>query len=274
MARQRADEAARLAPSEGDVLSLVEALLGQAEAALRAENLEAAVLAYNRVRQQPEMSELAVEQGSADLGRARVLLRRGLLEEAINAHTDVLPRFRMAEDVASQALTYLGLSESYRLYGDSERAHDAVLEAERLYREMDDVLGEAEATQSEARLLLDNIELEAATARIAHALELVESVGDKIGDESGREGFFDGYAAFYCEGVLAAARERNEDNAHQIMLRYRQRAGKVGRATAGQRLREYEQTLTVREADASKEDIERNKAIAATLSGLRKSLAR
>jgi hypothetical protein len=143
-----------------------------------------------------------------------------------------------------------------------------------LYAETGDVLGEAEATQSEARLLLDNIELEAATARIAHALELVEGVGNKIGNESLREGFFDGYAAFYCEGMLAAARERNEENAQQVMLRYQQRAGKVGRATAAQRLREYEQSLTMRAADASKEDIERNKTIAATLSGLRKSLAR
>jgi hypothetical protein len=58
------------------------------------------------------------------------------------------------------------------------------------------------------------------------------------------------------------------------MLRYRQRASRVGRATAVQRLREYEQTLTARGADASKEDIERNKAVAAILFGLRKSLAR
>ncbi len=273
-ARTRADEAVELARGESDVLPLADALLGQAEAALRVENLEAAVLAYNRVQYQSQADELALEQGLAGLGLGRVLLRRGLLEEAISTHIDVLPRFRAADDVSAQALTYLGLGEAYRLNGDPERAQEAVSEAARLYTEMGDPLGEAEASESEARLLLDNVELEAATSRIAHALGLVEGVGGKIRDAGARAEFFDGYAAFYCEGMLAAAREQNAESAHALAARYKQHAGKAGVATAVLRLREYEQTLTARGADTSKEDSARNKVIAAILAGSRKMLAK
>jgi tetratricopeptide (TPR) repeat protein len=253
---------------------VVEAALGQAETALRAENLEAAVADYNRVQQLAQASELADEQALASLGLARVLLRRGLLQEAINAHTEVVPRLRTTEDTAAQALAYLGLAEGYRLNGDRDLAQDALADAHRLYTEMGDILGEAEAAQSESRLLLDHGDLETARLRVAHALELVEQVGKGLEDGAARPGFFDGYAAFYSEGMLVAARAQQVETANQLALGYKKLSTRVGRAAAVQRLSEYEQAITVRGADLSKEDIERNRATAALLSSVRKTLSK
>ena len=74
--------------------------------------------------------------------------------------------------------------------------------------------------------------------------------------------------------MLAAARAQNVELANQLALRYKEQAGKSGRAAAVQRLREYEQAITIRGADLSKEDVERNKATAAVLASLRKVLAK
>jgi hypothetical protein len=274
IARTQAQVAIDSAPGEYDVLPQVEAVLGQAETALRAENLEAAVASYNRVQQLAEASELADEQALSSLGLARVLLRRGLLQEAINAHMEDLPRLRITEDTAALALANLGLAEAYRLHGDLDPARDALAEAHSLYVEMGDILGEAEATQSESRLLLDHGDLEAAGLRSTHALDLVERVGDGLKDAAARPGFFDGYAAFYCEGILVAARAQQVETANQLASRFKMLSTKVGRAAAAQRLSEYEQAITVRGADLSKEDIERNRATAALLSGARKTLSR
>jgi tetratricopeptide (TPR) repeat protein len=274
VARTQAQSAIESAPGENDVVPLVEAILGQAETALRAENLEAAVANYNRVQQLAQASELADEQAVASLGLARVLLRRGLLQEAIDAHTETLPRLRTTEDVAAQALAYLGLAEGYRLNGDRDLAQDALAEAHRIYSEMGDILGEAEATQSESRLLLDHGDLEKAGLRTAYALDLVERVGEGLKDAALRSSFFDGYAAFYSEGMLVAARAQQVETANQLALRYKRLSTKVGRAAAVQRLSEYEQAITVRGAGLSKEDIERNRATAALLSSVRKTLSK
>ncbi len=108
---------------------------------------------------------------------------------------------------------------------------------------------------------------------MARALALVERVGGGIADAQARAGFFDGYAAFYCEGMLIAAREQHAEQVSELAQRYAAHAGKAGRAAAVQCLREYEEALPVR-GDVSKEEIERNKAIVALLAGARKSLGK
>jgi hypothetical protein len=176
--------------------------------------------------------------------------------------------------VSAQAVAYLGLAEAYRLNSDRDLAQDALGEAHRLYSEMGDILGEAEATQSESRLLLDHGDLETAGLRTVHALDLIERVGDGLKDAAARSSFFDGYAAFYSEGMLVAARAQQVETANQLVSRYKTASTKVGRAAVAQRLSEYEQAITVRGADLSKEDIERNRATAALLSSVRKTLSR
>jgi hypothetical protein len=120
-------------------------------------------------------------------------------------------------------------------------------------------------------MLATNAELEAAAGRYTQALELVESVGSPLGADT-RERFFDRYAGLYADVMIVAARELDADRVAALVADYAGYAGREGRAAAGQRLREYEQSLPTRGQDLTKEEIERNKAIAHVVSDARKRL--
>src|SRR5262249_46662753 len=118
VARVRVEEAIASAQREGDGLSAIHAALGRAEMELRAENLDAAVHAFNRALDLARAGEAAIEEALASLGLARVLLRRGLYEEAAIGHQEQLARLRAADDVAALAQAHEGIGEARRELGD------------------------------------------------------------------------------------------------------------------------------------------------------------
>ena len=58
----------------------------------------------------------------------------------------------------------------------------------------------------------------------------------------------------------------------EVARGYSGRAGKAGRAAAGQRLREYEQLIPTKGNDLTKEEVERNKGYIRALGDARKVL--
>ncbi|MGH2485438.1 MAG: hypothetical protein ACRDHE_05435, partial [Ktedonobacterales bacterium] len=81
------------------------------------------------------------------------------------------------------------------------------------------------------------------------------------------------YAALYGEAIVVAARETNEARVTELVGRYTARSSRAGRAALGQQLRQAEQAISVRIAEQSKDEIERNKTVARTLANARKQLA-
>src|SRR5262249_20554726 len=146
-ARARAEEASGAAERERDGLSAIRAALGRAEVELRAENLDAAVQAFNRALDLARAGEATVEGALASLGLAGVLLRRGLYEEAAIGHQEQLARLRVADDVAVLAQAHEGIGEARRELGDLPAARQAFAEAQQLYRESDNLLGQATAKE-------------------------------------------------------------------------------------------------------------------------------
>ena len=169
-------------------------------------------------------------------------------------------------------MTLLALGDARRQNDEPEPARQAYTAAIKLYTACESPLGEAEAARAEASLLLENAETEAANGRFARAMELVERVGDGLRDAEGKQSFYDSYAALYAEAIVAAARESNEARASELARTYAGRAGRAGKAAANQSLRQAEQAITARVPEQSKEDVERNKAIAKTLANARKLL--
>ncbi|MGH2516467.1 MAG: hypothetical protein ACRDHP_12505, partial [Ktedonobacterales bacterium] len=271
-ARALAAEAAALAPRESDALPTVEAALTQAETELRADDLDAAVAAFNRAETLARAAEMPLAEGLAAIGLARVLLRRGLAEEAANVHQEQAPRFRAFDDAGALALVSVGLGEARRGSGDDDGARQAFAQAQKLYAGGGNPLGEAEAIQGEARLLLDVPEIEAAVGRYRRAMELVEQIGGGIADATERARFYDSHALLYAEALFTSARENDAARAQELARAYAGRAGKPGHALAAQHLREYEQSLPTRGAGLTKDDIEQNKAVAHILAAARKLL--
>ena len=272
-ARPLAAGAVSLARHESDALPAIEAALLQAETELRADDLDAAVAAFNRAETLAREGEMPLAEGLARIGLARVLLQRGLWEEAANIHQEHVARIRAYDDVTTLALVYRGLAEARRGSRDFDGARQALAQARKLYAGSENPLGEAEAIQGEARLLLDVPEIEAAVGRYRQAIELVEAVGGGIADEAIRAGFYYSRAALYAEAILASARESNAERAREIARAYATNAARAGLALAAQRLREYEQDLPTRGSDLTKEQIEQNKAIGHVLAEARKALS-
>jgi tetratricopeptide (TPR) repeat protein len=273
IARARAEEAMAAAARESDALPAIDAALGRAEVELRTGNLDAAVRAYNEALKLAQEGETPLQEALASLGLARVLLRRGLYEEAAIGHTEQLPRLRAADDVAALALAHMGIGAARRGLGDADAARQSYAEALRLYAAGEDVLGQAAALEEEGRVLAETPELEAAVGRFQQALALYERVAQGIADAGERASFFDGRAALYADAMLAAAREQNAARALELARSYAERADRAGRAAASQRLRELEQAVPLRGAELTKEQIERNKAIARILADARKAIA-
>lgn len=274
IAHLHAAEALELAKRENDALPRIEALLSRGGAELRAENLDAAVTIYNDVLKEAKASELTVAEGLANIGLARVLLRRGLWEEAALGHQEQIARFRAADEAEALVLAQMGVAAARHGQGDFAAARQAYVEAQRLAARSDAVLSQAEAIHGEARVLLDVPEVEAAVGRFAQALELIERVGDGVSDAHDRASFYDGRATHYADAIYASAREQHAARALELTHHYAGRSDRAGRAAAGQRLKEYEQSIPTRGADLTKEQIEQNKAIARILSDARQALSR
>jgi hypothetical protein len=238
------------------------------------ENLPAAVKDFNRAASLAQAREAVVAEGLATVGLARVMLRRELFTEAATTLQDTLVRFRNADEPDAQARAYSGIGEARRNLGEVEAARSAFARAAQFASRAADALGEAEALRGEGRTLLDVPELEAATGRFAQAMGIVARVGLTITGEEVRATFFATWAGLYAEAIYTAAREQSAERAQALASDYANRASREGAARAGQRLREFEQSLPTRGADLTKEDIERNKATAKVLAEARKALTK
>lgn len=274
VAHVRAAEALNLSERENDALPHVEALLSRGGVELRSENLDAAVATYNDVLKEAKASELAVAESMAHIGLARVLLRRGLWEEAALGHQEQIARLRAADEAEALVLAQIGVAAARHGQGELAAARQAYVEAQRLAVQSDAVLSQAEALHGEARVLLDVPEIEAAVGRFTQALTLIERVGDALTDTHDQTSFYDGRAAIYADAIYASAREQNASRALELARHYAGRSDRAGHAAAGQRLKEYEQSIPTRGADLTKEQIEQNKAIARILSDARQALSR
>lgn len=274
VARLRAVDAIALSVRENDVLPHVDALLSRAQAELRSENLDAAVTTYNDVLKEAKANELAVAESLAGIGLARVLLRRGLWEEAALAHQEQVSRLRVADEAEALVLAQIGVAASRHGQGELAAARQSYVEAQRLASQSDAVLSQADALHGEARVLLDVPEIEAAVGRFTQALALIERVGDAVSDAHDRISFYDGRAMLYADAVYASAREQNAARAMELAQHYAGRSDKAGRAAAGQRLKDYEQSIPTRGADLTKEQIDQNKTIVRVLSDARQVLSR
>ncbi|HLY29646.1 MAG TPA: hypothetical protein VKQ36_01335, partial [Ktedonobacterales bacterium] len=273
-ARTQAEEATRLADDEGDEMARVEAAVILAEMELQADNLNAAVAAYNQALALAQACEATTAELLATLGLGRILLRRGLWEEAANAHQEALPRLRATEDVAALGLAQLGLGEAKRNLGDLMAAQRAFNEAQRLFTASDDALGLIEAWRGEARTLMVAPELEAAVGRYTQAIKRLTQVGEHVADLEARASLFDAQALLYAETIYALASEQSATRATELARDYGGRAGKAGRAALTQRLREYEQTLKATDADVPEEEAHRNKTTAQALAAIRKVIGK
>lgn len=273
-ARAHAYEAGQLAAGEADDQALVEAAMIEAEVDLLADNLQAAVGAFNHAQALAQEHEATVADALTSVGLGRVLLRRELWEEAAVAFTEALPRLRAAEDVAAQALAQISLGEARRNLADEAGARTAFTEAGRLARESGAPLLEAEALGGEARALLDGPELEAAEGRYRQALALVEGVGDAISDMGDRASFFDGYASLYAEAIYAAARARASDATNTITASLHKRATRTGCDDVAHRLQEYARAIPTSGRDLEPDERERNEQIVELLTAARKTLGR
>ncbi|HEY7022020.1 MAG TPA: hypothetical protein VH349_12950, partial [Ktedonobacterales bacterium] len=195
-------------------------------------------------------------------------------EEASAAHLEQVARFKTADDPAAQALAQLGVGEAQRNLGATDEARRAFVEAQRLYAEVESPLGQAEAYQGEAQTAMtaEPPKFEVANKRYARALELVERVGTGLQDTAQRVSFFDRAASLYSEAIYAAVRQEDSARAGEVAHGYSGRAGKTGRAAAGQRLREYEQLIPTKGNELTKEEVERNKGYIRALGDVRKVL--
>ncbi|MGZ3676441.1 MAG: hypothetical protein ACXVCO_19230, partial [Ktedonobacterales bacterium] len=177
-------------------------------------------------------------------------------------------------DAEALVLAQMGVGAARHGQGELTAARQAYVEAQRLAARSDAVLSQADALHGEARVLLDIPEIEAAIGRFTQALALIERVGDAISDAHDRVSFYDGRAALYADAIYAFAREQNAARAQEVAQHYAGRSDRAGRAAAGQRLKEYEQSIPIRGADLTKEQIEQNKTIARILSDARQALSR
>jgi hypothetical protein len=273
-ARAHAHEALTLAEAAGDDQARIEATLAGAEVELMAENLQAAVNAFNHAVTLAQAREAVVAEVAASVGLGRVLLRRGLWEEAATVIYEALPRLRAAGDLAGQTLAHLSLGEARRNLNDNDASRAAFADASRLARASDNRLLEAEALSGEARLLLGSGELEASTSRYGQALESVERIGASVADIGDRATFFDGYAALYAEAIFALARELASARVAEMASAYAARATKAGSGAAAQRLRDYARSMTTSGKALTPERQSANKAISALLDSARKTLTR
>ncbi|HEX5441506.1 MAG TPA: hypothetical protein VFW76_11530, partial [Ktedonobacterales bacterium] len=272
-ARAFAEQATAHAQLESDEMWRAEAALVLGEVELAADNVQAAVTAFNQALGLAKEREAQVAEGLAQVGLARVLLRRELYTEAANGHQEMLFRFRVADEPEAQALVHLGLGESRRQLGDTEAARQAFAEALRLYQECDDPLGQSDAARGLANALVEQGNTEA-RERFAQAITLVEQVGDAIADASARAGFFDTRAALYADAIAEAAQGHDAERVGALVEDYRVRAGKSGRLALAQRLQEFEHIIPVRSADLTPEEATHNKTVARILGDARRSLKR
>ncbi|HEX5439869.1 MAG TPA: hypothetical protein VFW76_03225, partial [Ktedonobacterales bacterium] len=272
-ARTLADRATTHAGQESDEVWRIEAALLTGEVELAADNLAAAVTAFNRAQTLAHDHEAQVAEGLAQIGLARVLLRRELYAEAATGHQEMLFRFRVADEPEAQALVYLGLGEARRQLGDIEAALQAFSEALRLYQESGNPLGQSDACDGLANVLVEQGAPEA-RQRYAEAVALVERVGDAIADPDGRGAFYDTRAALYADVIADAAQEQDGERARALVENYRGRASKAGRLALAQRIQEFEHVIPVRSADLTADEAEHNKTVTRLLAEARRALRR
>ncbi len=251
----------------------IEAALLTGEVELAADNLAAAVTAFNQAQALAHDHEAQVAEGLAQIGLARVLLRRELYPEAANGHQEMLFRFRVADEPEAQALVYLGLGEARRQLGDNEAAMQAFTEALRLYQECDNPLGQSDACDGLANALVEQGAPEA-RQRYAEAVALVERVGDAISDADARAAFYDTRSALYADVIADAAQAEDGERTRALVENYRRRASKAGRLALAQRIQEFEHVIPVRSADLTAEEANHNKAVTRLLAEARRALKR
>lgn len=272
-ARTFAEQATTHAASASDELWRIEAALLLGEVELAADNLQAAVAAFNQAQGLAKDREAQVAEGLAQVGLARVLLRRELYGEAANGHQEMLFRFRVADEPEAQALVHLGLGEARRQLGDLDAALQAFTEALQLYQRCDNPLGQSDACRGMANVLVEQGKPEA-RARFSQALTLVEQVGDAIADEQTRAGFFDTRAPLYADAIVDAAQTNDAERARTLVESYRTRVTKSGRLALAQRVQEFERIIPVSGAELTPDEAAQNKAMARILADARRSLKR
>lgn len=270
-ARVFAEQAVSHAQQEGDEIWRAEAALLMGEVELAADNLQAAVAAFNQAQNLAHDREAQVAEGLAQIGLARVLLRRELYAEAANGHQEMLFRFRVTDEPEAQALVHLGLGEARRQLGDTEAALQSFTEALRLYEECENPLGQSDACRGLANVLVEQGAPEG-RQRFEQAISLVERVGDAIADEQGRGVFYDMRAPLFADALVEAAQAHDAARVTALVDDYRRRASKSGRLVLAQRLQEFERVIPVRSADLTPEEAAHNKAMAHLLADARRSL--
>jgi tetratricopeptide (TPR) repeat protein len=273
-ARKFAEKASPLAERDVDEQARVEAALCWGEVELAGDNLTAAVGAFNRAAALAQSHEAVVAEALAAAGLGRTLLRRELNSEAAATLHDALNRLRGADDPVAQARIGTALGEARLRLGDLEAARSAFVSAAQLAGRSRAALLEAEALGGEGRTLLETQELEAANGMYSRAMSIVERVAGTIPAADQWGTFFDRWYTLYADTIFALASEQNGQQAQAVTAGYAGHADREGRARAAQRLREFEQALPTRGADLTREDIERNKAIAKILGEARKTLGK
>lgn len=273
-ARAHAHEARTLAEQEADDLALVEAALLVAEVELLADNLQAAVNAYNQAQALSQAREAIVADALTSVGLGRILLRRELWEEAAVAFQEAAPRLRAAEDASAQALAALGLGEARSHLADMPGARAAFEEAVTLARRSMNPLMEAEALGSLARVILAEGDAAAALGQYHQALALIARVGESIADMGDRAVYFDGYAALYAEAIYAGTRAADDTGAQADAATFAGLGTRAGRSLAAQRLREYAQAISTAGRDMSAEEQKEAQRLSVVLDSARKTLSR
>ena len=271
-ARALAKEASTLAERAVDEVARVKAALRMAETAFADENLTAAAHEFTLAATLAHAHEETIAEALATVGLGRVLLRRKLYAEATGTLQNALAHLRGADDPHAQALATLAMGQARRALGDDDAARSALARAGQLATHADDALLTAEVAREEARSLLDRSELATANRYFEQAISTVERVAGTVPSEEARIGFCGTWSELYAEAIFASASDLHAERALTLATDFAAGADRQARARAAQHLREFEQALPTRGAGLSKDDIERNKAIAKVLSQARQAL--
>jgi tetratricopeptide (TPR) repeat protein len=121
-----------------------------------------------------------VLKASFALARAESALSEGKSDEALKAAEEALEIYREADDVAGQATAYMKLSEIQFERSSLDEALELVESACRIYRERNDEIGMAEAFRGIGQIHRERDELDSAFDHFQRSLEISQKRADPV----------------------------------------------------------------------------------------------
>ncbi|MBA3824940.1 MAG: hypothetical protein H0X24_13725, partial [Ktedonobacterales bacterium] len=243
VAAQQLATAERSGTEAGDLTATADALLAQAELALRSDHLDDAVALFNRAQDQFRAGEDRVGEGLATVGRGRVLIERELWEEGITAIEEMIPRFRETEQRGAQALATLAIAQGRRGRLEFDLAARGFAEAHDLARDTGYRWLQAQAQHGTARIALDNDDFAQALPAFDVALRLVGDIAGHIADRDERGGYLESEVPLFAEATYIAIRNGQPERAAEIVRGFTTEANRAGKAALAEALKQFEDAL-------------------------------